>query len=221
MKPKRIYLLRHGEAEGNVDERLFESKPDHRMQLTERGRQQSVALGQDLRQRLIGEKLRIYVSPYVRTYQTLHALGIEDLVEQVLEEPRLREQDWGNYQDGQKVRLQKEERNRFGHFFYRLAHGESGADVYDRVSTFLESLHRHFEDPRFPDNVMLVTHGLTMRLFLTRYFRWSVAYFESLENPGFCELIELRRDDQLYVLDQPLRQWKNADRHSEPSDEPD
>ena len=100
------------------------------------------------------------------------------------EEPRLREQDWGNWQDRDDVRLQKAYRDAYGHFFYRFAQGESGADVYDRVGAFLESLHRSFEAPDHPPNVLLVTHGLTMRLFCMRWFHWSVAEFESLSNPG-------------------------------------
>ena len=100
------------------------------------------------------------------------------------EEPRLREQDWGNWQDRDDVRLQKAYRDAYGHFFYRFAQGESGADVYDRVGGFLESLYRSFEAPDHPPNVLLVTHGLAMRLFCMRWFHWTVAEFESLSNPG-------------------------------------
>ena len=32
-------------------------------------------------------------------------------------------------------------------------------------------------------SLVIVTHGLTMRLFCMRWFHWSVEYFESLENP--------------------------------------
>ena len=49
-------------------------------------------------------------------------------------EPRLREQDWGNLQDPVEQEVQKRKRHEFGHFFYRLSHGESGADVDDRVA---------------------------------------------------------------------------------------
>jgi hypothetical protein len=49
-----------------------------------------------------------------------------------------------------------------------------------------------------------------MRLFLMRWFHWSVEYFESLENPEFCEIRTLvRQESGRYVLDGgPLRQWK-------------
>jgi len=52
--------------------------------------------------------------------------------------------------------------------FYRIPFGESGADVYDRVSTFLDTLHRAFESPDFPSTMILVGHGLLNRLFFMR-----------------------------------------------------
>ena len=48
-------------------------------------------------------------------------------------EPRLREQDWANFQDPADIAEQKRLRNEYGHFYYRFTHGESGSDVYDRV----------------------------------------------------------------------------------------
>ena len=40
-----------------------------------------------------------------------------------------------------------QERRQFGSFYYRFPlGGESGADVYDRVSNFMESLYRHWSE---------------------------------------------------------------------------
>lgn len=73
------------------------------------------------------------------------------------------------------------ERERVGHFYYRFPRGESGADVYDRVSTFMDSVNRCYRhDPVRFDNVVLVSHGLTTRLFLMRFFHWDVETFESM-----------------------------------------
>ena len=103
---------------------------------------------------------------------------------------------------------QKAYRDAYGHFFYRFAQGESGADVYDRAGAFLESLWRSFERPDHPPNVLIVTHGLTMRLFCMRWLHWSVAEFESLSNPGNAETrtLELRQDGR-YHLDRPFEHW--------------
>lgn len=128
------------------------------------------------------------------------------------EEPRLREQDWGNWQDRDDVRLQKAYRDAYGHFFYRFAQGESGADVYDRVGGFLESLFRSFEAPDHPPNVLIVTHGLAMRLFCMRWFHWTVAEFESLSNPGNAEMRMLvLGDDGKYALDRPFGRWREPE----------
>ena len=123
--------------------------------------------------------------------QTVEALGLGVPREDVRIEPRLREQDWANFQDPADIAEQKRLRNEYGHFYYRFTHGESGSDVYDRVSTFLESLWRYIEakpadsgsHPMSNQSLVIVTHGLTMRLFCMRWFHWSVEYFESLENP--------------------------------------
>lgn len=154
------------------------------------------------------ERVSAYVSPYRRTHQTFRELRLDPAQVRVREEPRLREQDWGNWQDREDVRRQKAYRDAYGHFFYRFAQGESGADVYDRVGAFLESLWRSFEDPQHPPNVLIVTHGLTMRLFCMRWFHWTVADFESLSNPGNAEWRTLLLGpDGRYTLDRPFERW--------------
>src|SRR6185503_3654025 len=151
----------------------------------------------------------VYVSPYVRTQRTLQLLAIGDLVQREVAEPRLREQDWGNLQDPVEQEIQKLKRHEFGHFFYRLAHGESGADVDDRVAAFIAELRiRLAEDSAHPETVLLVTHGLTMRLLCRRVFSWSVDLFESLSNPGQCETRTLTYKEGSWSLDRPFAQWR-------------
>lgn len=207
-RPLRIAMVRHGESEANLDKRIFETVPDHAIPLTPHGWDQVAKTGVELREQFENQPVRVYVSPYLRALQTLEGLGIDDLLETVREEPRLREQDWANYQDTADVLRQKELRNTYGHFFYRFTDGESGADVYDRVSTFLETMHRDFQSPDAPRNILLVSHGLTMRLFCMRWFHWSVRFFETLSNPGNAETrILIRQPDYRYKLDGPFDQW--------------
>ena len=42
-------------------------------------------------------------------------------------------------------------------------------------------------------NVVIVTHGLALRLFLMRWFQWSVHDFELSRNPDNCELIIMNK----------------------------
>lgn len=191
-----------------MDDTVYERVPDHALALTERGLKQAQEAGARLRGDFRDERVSAYVSPYRRTHETFTALGLDPSLVRVREEPRLREQDWGNWQDPADVRRQKSRRDAYGHFFYRFAQGESGADVYDRVGAFLESLWRSFESADHPPNVLLVTHGLTMRLFCMRWLHWSVAEFESLSNPdnGSIHSLVLGTDGK-YHLDRPFEKW--------------
>jgi broad specificity phosphatase PhoE len=142
---------------------------------------------------------RFIVSPYVRTIETfqgiLKAWGFEGKAIPWTEEPRIREQDFGNFQDPVKIRECKSQRRRFGSFFYRFPSGESPADVYDRMSSFLESLYRMFEKMD-EQNYVLVTHGVAIRVILTRYFKFRVSEFEQLQNFHNGEFVVLEYDEQ-------------------------
>lgn len=53
----------------------------------------------------------------------------------------------------------------------RFPNGESGADVYDRITVFTDHLIRDMNAGRFGANntsLVLVTHGLALRIFLMR-----------------------------------------------------
>jgi len=207
-RPNRIILVRHGESEGNLDDTIYERVPDHRIGLSAKGFEQARLTGALIREVLGSESVEVYVSPYVRARQTLEALTLPVAERDVRVEPRLREQDWANFQDPADIAEQKALRDLYGHFYYRFTHGESGSDVYDRVSTFLESMHRNFETPEAPRNVVIVTHGLTMRLFCMRWFHWTVEYFESLHNPENGQSVMLvRQQDLRYRLEAPFSQW--------------
>jgi len=208
----RIILVRHGESLGNVDELAYCQIPDHALPLTLHGEQQVADTAPEVRALLAAGPVAAYVSPYLRTRQTFELLGVRDLVERMIAEPRLREQDWGNLQDPVEQEIQKRQRHEFGHFFYRLAHGESGADVDDRVASFLAELElRMLRQSGHPQSVLVVSHGLAMRLLCRRLFSWSIELFESLSNPNHCEIRVLERDDEgLWNIDRPFAQWRES-----------
>nr|WP_042190454.1 histidine phosphatase family protein [Kibdelosporangium sp. MJ126-NF4]CEL19351.1 expressed protein [Kibdelosporangium sp. MJ126-NF4]CTQ94850.1 expressed protein [Kibdelosporangium sp. MJ126-NF4] len=205
----RIILLRHAESLGNIDELAYCRIPDHALPLTTKGEEQARDAGPVVRELVGPGPVAVYVSPYVRTQRTLQLLELGDVVTRTVAEPRLREQDWGNLQDPVEQEIQKLKRHEFGHFFYRLAHGESGADVDDRVAAFLTELRdRMREDPEHPETVLLVTHGLTMRLLCRRVFSWSVDLFESLSNPHQVDPRILTLTGRTWSLDRPFPQWR-------------
>lgn len=107
-----------------------------------------------------------------------------------------------------------QERADYGHFFYRIPNGESAADAYDRISGFNESLWRSFGEKDFPSVCVLVTHGLMTRVFLMKWYHWSVEYFEDLRNINHCEFIVMQQnlDNGKYVLQSQLRTWSELKR---------
>lgn len=142
--PKRIILMRHGESQGNLDTAAYTTTPDHSIQLTPQGIPQARRAGADLRRVMDGAgcspnwRVQFYVSPYARTRSTLRELGrcfSKKRIIGVREESRIREQDFGNFQVEERMKVIKETRELFGRFFYRFPEGESAADVFDRVSS--------------------------------------------------------------------------------------
>ena len=145
--PKRIILVRHGESAGNLDGTAYTTTPDHQIPLTPQGLVQAKQAGERIRQIVSGLsrdwKVYFYVSPYERTRSTLSEIGRSFSKKRVIgvrEECRIREQDFGNFQVEERMKVVKETRLRFGRFFYRFPEGESAADVYDRVSSKCFSL---------------------------------------------------------------------------------
>lgn len=191
MKPKRIVLIRHGESEANADEAVRATTPDHQLNLTPRGVRQAEAAGTKLLELFGEESIAVYRSPYRRTRQTYEHLlkGAQGRLRVLkeYEDARLREQDFGHLRPPDAYEKIEAERKHFGTFFFRIPDGESGADVEDRISIFLDTLWRDFEKADFPRNVLVVSHGLTIRLFCKRWFHWTVEEFERLKNPRNCE----------------------------------
>lgn len=65
--------------------------------------------------------------------------------------------------------------------------------MFDRVSDFLGTLMRDFEKTDFPPNVVIVTHGMALRLFLMRWFHWTVEQFEEVLNPTNCQVLLMEK----------------------------
>ncbi|KAI1275806.1 histidine phosphatase superfamily [Xylaria sp. FL0933] len=227
-RPRLIIIVRHGQSEGNKNREIHQTIPDHRVKLTSDGWAQARDAGRRLRAMLRpDDTLQFYTSPYRRTRETTEGI-LETLTSddpdpspfkrasmKVYEEPRLREQDFGNFQPcSDEMERMWQERADYGHFFYRIPNGESAADAYDRVSGFNESLWRQFGEDDFASVLVLVTHGLMSRVFLMKWYHFSVEYFEDLRNIKHCEflIMKLKRDSGKYILQNKLRTWSELRR---------
>ncbi|KAK4190144.1 broad-range acid phosphatase DET1 [Podospora australis] len=229
-KPRLIIIIRHAQSEGNKNRDIHQTIPDHRVKLTQEGWQQAYEAGRRLRGLLRpDDTLHFFTSPYRRTRETTEGILATLTSEEpesspfnrskikVYEEPRLREQDFGNFQPcSAEMERMWQERADYGHFFYRIPNGESAADAYDRISGFNESLWRQFGEEDFASVCVLVTHGLMSRVFLMKWYHFSVEYFEDLRNVNHCEFLIMRQDTDTgkYILENKLRTWSDLKRES-------
>ena len=216
---RRILLIRHGESLGNIDERAYGKTADWQIPLTKRGREQARIAGKKVASHIIqsaqsssnsnikdDNNIFFYVSPYLRTRQTLREILSEIPKEKILgirEDPRISEQQFGNFQSHHTMQDNKATRVDFGRFYYRFPEGgESGFDVYNRVSGFIGTLKRDSseyydndakEEEDYSTTICIVTHGLSLRLFLMRWFQYSVHEFERSYNPKNAAVVCLER----------------------------
>src|SRR5208282_2690251 len=65
--------------------------------------------------------------------------------------------------------------------------------------------------------VGIVTHGLMSRIFLMKWYHFSVEYFEDLRNVNHCEFLIMRKkeDSGKYILENKLRTWSELRRERE------
>lgn len=194
----RIVLLRNGESAANIDVEEYCRTPDWRIGITERGERQARNAGARLVEMLgPGAPVYCYFSPYLRSKATMQHVMDEiserlDIVG-IREDARLRDGDMGRFCSPEELRACLQERVRYGKFFYRFPHGESAADVADRVSSFLDAFQR--ERLEFPDDttVVITTHGQWIRLFVKRWFNLTVETYDSMMSPPVGTCVQLER----------------------------
>jgi broad specificity phosphatase PhoE len=208
-RPKRIILVRHGEGHGYAHTSgTNEAGTPHcaeletmRRPLTANGRKQSLTAGVILRELIGTESVRFFVSPFLTTRQSFEFLGgsFDQIKCQYVDEPRIRNQDFGEHPPKRELELREQAKK--NPFYYRFPGGENGADVYDRLSAFLESMHREWQLPSRADNYVLVTHNVICQLFLCRWFHWSPATFKALPRwPGGGILVMEQMKDGRYKI---------------------
>jgi broad specificity phosphatase PhoE len=184
--------------------------PDSEIELTEKGQQQATAAGEKLRSMIGNESIYVYLSPYARSRQTWENIKKAFSPLQILTErqdPRLRELEFGNIGNIQNLSKEVEEAKRTARFYFRFNGGESGADVYDRASLFLDTLFREMDNSHHDptENILVVSHGFFIRLFLMRYFRWTIEEIKNFKKLDNCAIITLTKVNGVYTLDETIK----------------
>lgn len=206
----RIYLVRHGESQGNVDKDVHREMADHAVPLSSRGHQQATAAGRFLGQALSELRdgpydgaqphVRLWVSPYRRTRETADRIEegvaeaggwVTDRCEHVL----LCEQQFGLFDgvpDEELAELFPAEYAHYakqeafeGRFWARMPLGESRFDVATRVHQAFGTFHRDAERHGI-EHLIVVCHGVTLRAFVMMWLHRSPEWFEDEPNPHNC-----------------------------------
>ncbi|MBK6526300.1 MAG: histidine phosphatase family protein [Crocinitomicaceae bacterium] len=192
---------------------IYGVKPDYTLELTAEGRNKLFEAGQKISEIVKNESMFFYVSPMWRTRSTFEeiAKSLDRSKIEYREEPRIREQEWGHLRTIEEGKKVEEIRDAYGTFYFRIPDGESAADVYDRISDFFGTLHRDFRKDNYSQNAIIVTHGMAIRLFLMKWFHWTVEEFELLANPKNCEIVILEQDlNGKFRLKSDVKKWDDT-----------
>lgn len=159
----KIYLIRHGESVGNTKGNLTSTTD---FELTPKGKEQALRLGNVLREELKRKRVAAYCSSLLRARQTLEnilsCIG-EDTIE-ITESSDLKEMDLGILEG-----MEFDEQSRqypdidLGRRLSLLhaPDGECYQDIKNRVQRFLDNyLERFYEE----ENILIVSHGITLRV---------------------------------------------------------
>jgi isoleucyl-tRNA synthetase len=148
----KYFVMRHGEGEQNVLN-ILSSKVDNPHHLTEKGKEQTLATAEKLKDKKI---TKIIASPFVRTKETAEIVaetfGIP--AEEIVYDVRLGEIDLGDFN--------MKAFESYGAFYSSFEEmlekpvpgGESHNDLRKRVGQFLYEIDKKYSD----ENILLVTH---------------------------------------------------------------
>jgi isoleucyl-tRNA synthetase len=161
-KRNTYFVMRHGEADNNVDNILV-SEPDPTHHLTDIGRDQALKTAETLKDKKID---LIISSDLNRTRQTTEiikkVLGLSD--DAVMFDERLREYNFGVF-NGKGVSEWHDywSKQDWGEVSKKVPNGESPLDVFQRVGGFLEDVDTKYKGK----TILIVSHNDPIRFMLS------------------------------------------------------
>ena len=188
----RLYIVRHGETDWNVQRRL---QGESDVPLNHEGKAMAVKTGEALRE--IPFDLAV-TSPYIRAEETADLiLGDRKLPR--LTDPRIREITWGEW-DGKTVEEIKDmgKKEEFDLFykapfqFQGAPGGETIKQVCARGKNFLEDLEAR---PEYAGKtILIVSHGCTIRGILNHLYDRQEDFWQGMVPPNCAvNILELEQ----------------------------
>ena len=179
--PQRLWLVRHGQSQGNIARDAAHEAGlsvidldlrDVDVPLSDLGHEQARATGRWFAALAEDEKPEVLLaSPYVRARQTAEAIceagGLAGGAKPTILDERLREREFGIF-DGlttvgirEKFPEEAAHRRKMGKFYHRPPGGESWADVILRLRSVLNTINLQYADKR----VLVVCHQVVVLCF--------------------------------------------------------
>ncbi|MDB5486187.1 MAG: phosphoglycerate mutase [Tardiphaga sp.] len=208
--PDRLWIVRHGESSGNVARDRahatgsFDIEIDGRdvdVTLSDRGEQQSIALGQWFAAMPVDARPDVVLtSPYLRARKTAQAIqrvsGFADTFKNndVIDE-RLREKEFGILDRLTQLGIENrhpelaEARRSLGKFYFRPPGGESWCDVILRLRSMMDTISIHYSGKR----VLIVAHQvvvLCMRYLLEKLDEQEILAIDAEGDIANCGVTE-------------------------------
>lgn len=215
----RIYLVRHGLSEANIDFKKYSECTDPYVPLSEEGAYQSTVTGEFISNHLeesgLSHKVKVWYSPYLRASSTadgiIKELNRNNFNVNSQESIYLREQEFGILSG--KSKLQQEmcypvyynyyhgEIAKGNSFFVRPPMGESQADVVQRIQQGILEIERDCDSDNV-STVVIVLHGVSMNALIMRYCGMNCEWFknEAIANNCSVRFLTYGRDHG-YIFD--------------------
>ncbi len=167
-----IYIVRHGQSEGNVDPTLYSKKKNENVELTPLGKKQIENVRHSIIDDMKGKKspLAIFTSPFKRCTQTSEIIaqgfGVSIRPNLLLSEINCGEQQGCEAEDFVQRPTEKHYYDTLGSWQYNPHRGESLIEVHVRTGLFV--VQNHFF--QYHPQTIIVSHASTclmMHYFLT------------------------------------------------------
>lgn len=213
----KIFLIRHGESMQNTKENYGIGLPDHKVYLTEQGKEEARLAGEFLKKYITDNEIDIsnstmWVSPYTRTRETANIINDILGIQRVKEDITLIEQQYGLFSDKEIEKIKELYPKEFafydnyyqneGKFYAKLPQGESPFDVALRTKQFIDTIYRDKEDVLF-----VVSHGATIKTIVMNFFHYSPEWYSEELTPDNCSIRLIESNDRIntekYIYNEP------------------
>jgi probable phosphoglycerate mutase len=168
--------------------------------ITPQGIEQAKQAGHKLKDIVKSNNTCILFSPYVRAEQTADVIAGELKCENIKMNTLLSEMQYGKFWEFNEEEWHKvfpddyaeyiNYKKQGSKFMYRFPSGESPYDVANRIHILLKEINNLNYD-----NVLLVSHAITLKAFKLVYFGYSINEHNNMKSMDNCAIYKIKNFD--------------------------